>query len=75
MEVITETSTYETVFNGEAKDPVTGNLYQYNSKSGARKWKVPQEPIRNNLDLTSISSVSQSLSPEKNMPMKFPKDP
>nr|XP_034960884.1 cadherin-related family member 3-like [Zootoca vivipara] len=75
MEVITETSTYETVFSGEAKDPVTGNLYQYNSKSGARKWKVPQEPTRNNLDLTSISSVSQSLSPEKNMPMKFPKDP
>ncbi|VTJ77937.1 Hypothetical predicted protein [Marmota monax] len=30
-----------TVFDGEAVDPVTGEIYQFNSKTGARKWKDP----------------------------------
>ncbi|KAM4881063.1 cadherin-related family member 3-like [Thomomys bottae] len=39
LEVLTETIVYETVFNGEAIDPVSGNVYEYNSRTGARKWK------------------------------------
>uniref|UniRef100_A0A8C6RU72 Cadherin-related family member 3 n=1 Tax=Nannospalax galili TaxID=1026970 RepID=A0A8C6RU72_NANGA len=30
-----------TVFDGEAIDPVTGKIYEFNSKTGARKWKGP----------------------------------
>ncbi|XP_012399000.1 cadherin-related family member 3 [Sarcophilus harrisii] len=45
VEVVTETTVYETVFDGEAIDPVTGAVYEYNSKSGARKWKkMPRAP-------------------------------
>ncbi|XP_069852354.1 cadherin-related family member 3 [Dipodomys merriami] len=28
-----------TVFDGEAVDPVTGGIYEFNSKTGARKWR------------------------------------
>lgn len=37
LEVLTETTVYKTVFNGEAIDPVSGNIYAYNSRTGARK--------------------------------------
>ncbi|KAF6099765.1 hypothetical protein HJG60_011503 [Phyllostomus discolor] len=39
LEVLTETVVYETIFDGEAIDPVSGNMYEYNSRTGARKWK------------------------------------
>uniref|UniRef100_H0XT23 Cadherin domain-containing protein n=1 Tax=Otolemur garnettii TaxID=30611 RepID=H0XT23_OTOGA len=39
LEVLTETIVYETMFDGEAIDPVSGNVYEYNSRTGARKWK------------------------------------
>ncbi|XP_021105317.1 cadherin-related family member 3 [Heterocephalus glaber] len=44
FEVLTETIVYETVFDGEAIDPVSGNVYEYNSRTGARKWKKPPRP-------------------------------
>ncbi|KAM6169934.1 cadherin-related family member 3-like [Rhynchocyon petersi] len=44
LKVLTETTVYETVFDGEAIDPVSGNVYQYNSRTGARKWKMPPRP-------------------------------
>ncbi|KAM5280084.1 cadherin-related family member 3-like [Ctenodactylus gundi] len=44
LEVLTETTMYETVFDGEAIDPVSGRVYEYNSRTGARKWKRPQVP-------------------------------
>ncbi|XP_005348719.1 cadherin-related family member 3 isoform X2 [Microtus ochrogaster] len=40
LEVLTETAVYETVFDGEAIDPVSGKVYAYNSRTGARKWKT-----------------------------------
>ncbi|XP_040603547.1 cadherin-related family member 3 isoform X3 [Mesocricetus auratus] len=40
LEVLTEATVYETVFDGEAIDPVSGNMYAYNSRTGARKWKT-----------------------------------
>ncbi|XP_056384094.1 cadherin-related family member 3-like [Hyla sarda] len=62
VEVITETTTFETVFDGEAVDPVTGNTYEYNSKSGARRWKFIQAN-EENIKLTDISTVSETLAP------------
>ncbi|XP_036896760.1 cadherin-related family member 3-like isoform X4 [Sturnira hondurensis] len=44
LEVLTETVVYETIFDGEAMDPVSGNVYEYNSRTGARKWKKPSGP-------------------------------
>ncbi|XP_062957290.1 cadherin-related family member 3 [Cynocephalus volans] len=40
-EVVVETVQMNTVFDGEAIDPVTGEMYKFNSKTGARKWKHP----------------------------------
>ncbi|XP_036912943.1 cadherin-related family member 3 isoform X2 [Sturnira hondurensis] len=40
-EVVVETIQTSTVFDGEATDPVTGAKYEFNSKTGARKWKDP----------------------------------
>ncbi|XP_012601968.2 cadherin-related family member 3 [Microcebus murinus] len=38
-EVLVETIQVNTVFDGEAIDPVTGEIYEFNSKTGARRWK------------------------------------
>ncbi|XP_054420053.1 cadherin-related family member 3 isoform X1 [Pteronotus mesoamericanus] len=38
---VAETIQMSTVFDGEVIDPVTGAKYEFNSKSGARKWKDP----------------------------------
>ncbi|XP_027627917.1 cadherin-related family member 3 [Tupaia chinensis] len=40
-EVMVETIQMNTVFDGEATDPVTGEIYEFNSKTGARKWRDP----------------------------------
>ncbi|XP_042323012.1 cadherin-related family member 3 [Sceloporus undulatus] len=45
-EVVWEMTNINPVFDGEAKDPVTGKWYEYNSKSGARKWKDPSVPSK-----------------------------
>ncbi|XP_001491917.2 cadherin-related family member 3 isoform X3 [Equus caballus] len=39
--VVAETIQMNTVFDGEAIDPVTGAIYEFNSKTGARRWKDP----------------------------------
>nr|XP_010342648.1 cadherin-related family member 3 isoform X2 [Saimiri boliviensis boliviensis] len=41
-EVVVETIQMNTVFDGEATDPVTGKIYEFDSKTGARKWKDPR---------------------------------
>ncbi|XP_075715528.1 cadherin-related family member 3 [Rhinoderma darwinii] len=43
--VFWEMTKLNTVFDGEAVDPITGNVYEYNSKSGARRWKDTKQPI------------------------------
>ncbi|NWX84392.1 CDHR3 protein, partial [Nothoprocta pentlandii] len=35
-----------TVFDGEARDPVTGKMYEFNTRSGARRWKETKEPLQ-----------------------------
>nr|KAF6319261.1 cadherin related family member 3 [Myotis myotis] len=46
-EVVVETIQLSTVFDGEATDPVTGAKYEFNSKTGARKWKGPLMQMSN----------------------------
>ncbi|XP_038596829.1 cadherin-related family member 3 [Tachyglossus aculeatus] len=48
-EVVLEITKINTIFDGEAVDPVTGKTYEFNSKSGARRWKeaaAQAEPAR-----------------------------
>ncbi|KAJ7329577.1 hypothetical protein JRQ81_015751 [Phrynocephalus forsythii] len=45
-EVVWELTNINTVFDGEARDPVTGKWYEYNSKSGARRWKDTNMPSK-----------------------------
>ncbi|NXD78175.1 CDHR3 protein, partial [Halcyon senegalensis] len=35
-----------TVFDGEARDPVTGKMYEFNTRSGARRWKKSDETLQ-----------------------------
>ncbi|NWS21410.1 CDHR3 protein, partial [Pachyramphus minor] len=35
-----------TIFDGEARDPVTGRMYEFNTRSGARRWKKSNEPLQ-----------------------------
>ncbi|XP_053872168.1 cadherin-related family member 3 [Malaclemys terrapin pileata] len=44
-EEVWEMTKINTVFDGEARDPVTGKMYEYNSKSGARRWKDTKESV------------------------------
>ncbi|XP_058046474.1 cadherin-related family member 3 [Ahaetulla prasina] len=60
-EIIWEMTNLNPVFDGEAIDPVTGKVYEYNSKSGARRWKDP-----NALSKTEVKgSVAQVTTPPK----------
>ncbi|XP_077120882.1 cadherin-related family member 3 [Ranitomeya variabilis] len=45
QDVVWEMTKLNTVFDGEAVDPITGSVYEYNSKSGARRWKDTNQPI------------------------------
>ncbi|XP_025034499.2 cadherin-related family member 3 [Pelodiscus sinensis] len=44
-EVVLEMTKINTVFDEEARDPVTGKMYEFNSKSGARRWKDTKQPV------------------------------
>lgn len=46
-EAVVESIQVNTVFDGEAIDPVTGEIYEFNSKTGARKWKGPITQLPN----------------------------
>ncbi|NWH56264.1 CDHR3 protein, partial [Geococcyx californianus] len=35
-----------TIFDGEARDPVTGKIYEFNTQSGARRWKKSSESLQ-----------------------------
>ncbi|XP_058153129.1 cadherin-related family member 3 [Dasypus novemcinctus] len=40
-DAVVEIIQMRSIFDGEAIDPVTGEIYEFNSKTGARKWKDP----------------------------------
>nr|XP_009664260.1 PREDICTED: cadherin-related family member 3 isoform X2 [Struthio camelus australis] len=45
-EVVLKMTRLNTVFDGEARDPVTGKMYEFNTRSGARRWKETEEPLQ-----------------------------
>ncbi|KAK4829434.1 hypothetical protein QYF61_004309 [Mycteria americana] len=45
-EVVVTMTKLNTVFDGEARDPVTGKMYEFNTQSGARRWKKSGEPLQ-----------------------------
>ncbi|XP_074920844.1 cadherin-related family member 3 isoform X2 [Chelonoidis abingdonii] len=62
-EEVWEMTKINTVFDGEARDPVTGKMYEYNSKSGARRWKDTKESMEPGIkdplaqEMTKINTV------------------
>lgn len=46
-EAMVESIQMNSVFDGEAVDPVTGEIYEFNSKTGARRWKGPLTQLPN----------------------------
>uniref|UniRef100_A0A4W3K8Q5 Cadherin-related family member 3-like n=1 Tax=Callorhinchus milii TaxID=7868 RepID=A0A4W3K8Q5_CALMI len=53
QDVVVEMTKFTTIFDGEALDPVTGKMYQYNTISGARRWKDVQSPGIDGEDMTA----------------------
>ncbi|XP_009705987.1 PREDICTED: cadherin-related family member 3 [Cariama cristata] len=45
-EVVVTMTKLNTAFDGEARDPVTGKMYEFNTQSGARRWKKSNEPLQ-----------------------------
>ncbi|XP_066100615.1 cadherin-related family member 3-like [Saccopteryx bilineata] len=69
-EVLRETMMYETIFDGEAIDPVSGNVYEYNSRTGTRKWKKP--PRHQEAPLANMPSFPESHFSEESTSVKIP---
>ncbi|KAM6303180.1 cadherin-related family member 3 [Podargus strigoides] len=57
-EVVVTMTKLNTVFDGEARDPVTGKMYEFNTQSGARRWKNSNEPVQLVPAMQVISSAS-----------------
>ncbi|NWZ38127.1 CDHR3 protein, partial [Brachypodius atriceps] len=49
-----------TVFDGQARDPVTGRMYEFNTRSGARRWKKSNEPLQPVLPMQAMSSATEN---------------
>ncbi|XP_025030170.1 cadherin-related family member 3 [Python bivittatus] len=67
-EVIWEMTNLNPVFDGEAIDPVTGRLYEYNSKSGARRWKDTSVPSKIEVKDPAVRVTTPPKSHEGNRP-------
>ncbi|XP_027745891.1 cadherin-related family member 3 [Empidonax traillii] len=48
-DVVVTMTKLNTIFDGEARDPVTGRMYEFNTRSGARRWKKSNEPLQSML--------------------------
>ncbi|KAJ1110163.1 hypothetical protein NDU88_007518 [Pleurodeles waltl] len=70
LDVITEMTMYETVFDGEAIDPVTGQLYEFNSRSGARRWKTPPQQKLKSSIITEAATKPEQTFPKVITPPK-----
>ncbi|NWV98966.1 CDHR3 protein, partial [Machaerirhynchus nigripectus] len=57
-EVVVTMTKLNTVFDGEARDPVTGRMYEFNTRSGARRWKKSNEPLQPVLAMKVTSSAT-----------------
>ncbi|NWU41003.1 CDHR3 protein, partial [Hylia prasina] len=71
-----------TVFDGEARDPVTGRMYEFNTRSGARRWKKSNEPLQLGLAMQAMSratensgeGVDRAVAPSKKEPSEKKKE-
>ncbi|NXM11672.1 CDHR3 protein, partial [Ploceus nigricollis] len=59
-EVVVTMTKLNTVFDGEARDPVTGRMYEFNTRSGARRWKKSSEPLQPMLAMQVMSSATEN---------------
>ncbi|NXB02747.1 CDHR3 protein, partial [Cnemophilus loriae] len=59
-EVVVTMTKLNTVFDGEARDPVTGRMYEFNTRSGARRWKKSNEPLQPMLAMQVTSSATEN---------------
>ncbi|NXR66510.1 CDHR3 protein, partial [Rhadina sibilatrix] len=59
-EVIMTMTKINTVFDGEARDPVTGRMYEFNTRSGARRWKRSNEPLQPVLPMQVMSRATEN---------------
>ncbi|XP_028939774.1 cadherin-related family member 3-like, partial [Antrostomus carolinensis] len=57
-EVVVTMTKLNTIFDGEARDPVTGKMYEFNTRSGARRWKKSNEPLQPVLATQVTSSAT-----------------
>ncbi|NXU53543.1 CDHR3 protein, partial [Turnix velox] len=72
-----------TVFDGEARDPVTGKMYEFNTRSGARRWKKNNEPLQPALAMKVTSNATgdsgqgsnRAEAPSKKEPSEKRKEP
>ncbi|NXF40655.1 CDHR3 protein, partial [Nyctibius bracteatus] len=64
-----------TVFDGEARDPVTGKMYEFNTRSGARRWKKSNEPFQPALAMhNSGQGTDRAEAPSKKEPSEKRKE-
>ncbi|NXQ40564.1 CDHR3 protein, partial [Catharus fuscescens] len=59
-EVVVTMTKLNTVFDGEARDPVTGRIYEFNTRSGARRWKKSNEPLQPILAMQAMPSATEN---------------
>ncbi|KAF2981397.1 hypothetical protein EK904_002949, partial [Melospiza melodia maxima] len=59
-EVTVTMTKLNTIFDGEARDPVTGRVYEFNTRSGARRWKRSNEPPQPGLAMQEMSSATEN---------------
>ncbi|NXP55377.1 CDHR3 protein, partial [Heliornis fulica] len=59
-EVVVTMTKLNTVFDGEARDPVTGKMYEFNTRSGARRWKKSSGPLQPAPAAQGTSSTTDS---------------
>ncbi|NXO08075.1 CDHR3 protein, partial [Oriolus oriolus] len=59
-EVVVTMTKLNTVFDGEARDPVTGRMYEFSTRSGARRWKKSNEPLQPMLAMQVTSSATDN---------------
>ncbi|NXR26197.1 CDHR3 protein, partial [Cinclus mexicanus] len=59
-EVVVTMTKLNTIFDGEARDPVTGRIYEFNTRSGARRWKKSSELLQPVLAMQVMSSAPEN---------------
>ncbi|NXO29585.1 CDHR3 protein, partial [Cisticola juncidis] len=59
-EVVMTMTKINTVFDGEARDPVTGRVYEFSTRSGARRWKKSNEPLQPMLATQVMPSAKEN---------------